>query len=341
MASYIETEREKNILKFDTNRKFGDTNTGGLQHKGMGIVDGKETFIKLDDLNPTVSGTWENGFDYQYSSISEAIVSCLVKNIEKDDNFQSVTYNFEVFENAGKLVTGTTSNNYLNDNEVERVLASGNKAVTHTSVPLDDYVEQIIDVPMDRRLDNLVKLYIEQNVPQEIAKHFTIQQAGFDILTGNIDRLNNPSNFIVAYNAATNEGRPINIDYGRCAQMIWTSTSETNFRNEYYDEIVEDASLDMISRSDSIFSSYQITDSISRLKKNGYQPFRINIEGLTDDLTRLNNKIESENIGCKNFASIKLEAFKQALQLPKMQELWQDTRLALDFAGIEERSVEK
>lgn len=80
---------------------FGHTNSAGLQHKGAVLLDNQETYVKLDDLNPADGREWENKFDYRYSSVSEAIVSCLTRNINSD-TFKSADYHFAVFDNNGK-----------------------------------------------------------------------------------------------------------------------------------------------------------------------------------------------------------------------------------------------
>lgn len=338
---YIIATRNHNELQFESGRKFGNSDTAGLQHKGMAIVNSHPKFVKLDELNPTVQGDWENKFDYQYSSVSEAIVTCLIRNMDTDTQFKSVEYDFELFDMGNKKVSGTISDNYLSKNESEWILSSGHTTVTHTTVDLDTYVSKVIDVKSDSKLPNLIDMMVNQNVNPETAKHFLIQQIGFDILTGNRDRLNNPSNFVFAHNVEKEESYPVNMDYGRCLQLpIWSKTAEQNFEleSEYYEEDIDDFAKDMISKNDSIYHSLNINESISKLNENGYQPFKINMANLTSDLDKLKDKINSLDVPFKKFATVKIEAFKQALQLPQIQKLWQNTEIQLDFSGLEERN---
>lgn len=338
---YIIATRNHNELQFESGRKFGNSDTAGLQHKGMAIVNSHPKFVKLDELNPTVQGDWENKFDYQYSSVSEAIVTCLIRNMDTDTQFKSVEYDFELFDMGNKKVSGTISDNYLSENESEWILSSGHTTVTHTTVDLDTYVSNVIDVKSDSKLPNLIEMMVNQNVNPETAKHFLIQQIGFDILTGNRDRLNNPSNFVFAHNVEKEESYPVNMDYGRCLQLpIWSKTAEQNFEleSEYYEEDIDDFAKDMISKNDSIYHSLNINESILKLNENGYQPFKINMANLTSDLDKLKDKINSLDVPFKKFATVKIEAFKQALQLPQIQKLWQNTEIQLDFSGLEERN---
>ena len=42
---------------------------------------------KNENQNPTINGQWENRYDVQFSSLSEAISSILIKNIESKQDF--------------------------------------------------------------------------------------------------------------------------------------------------------------------------------------------------------------------------------------------------------------
>ena len=84
----VKAESENHHIKIEDD--FGNTNVNGLQWKGAISVNNQAYFAKLDDLNPTVNGQWEKRYDVQYSSVSEAIASALIKNIKTKDNFDSV-----------------------------------------------------------------------------------------------------------------------------------------------------------------------------------------------------------------------------------------------------------
>lgn len=334
----ISAVRKNNLVYMDETQRFGDTHLGGLQHKAMACIDGNNKFVKLDELSPEVSGNWKPKFDFQYSSISESIVSCLIRNMKHDNNFESVDYQFDVFHLKNNNVTGTSSDNFLRENEVERVLSSTSQ--THTAAKLNDYVANVIDVKVDKRIDNLVQFFKDQNVSEDVAKHFIIQQAGFDVLSGNTDRLNNPGNFTFAFNAKDKTCRPVNMDFGRCLPIpTWSTTAETNydFDPEFYEEDVNDFAHNLIGNNDSICGSYNIKDSFKLLKEHGFEPFKINLTNLHHDLDELNEKIQNSNTECKKFAKMKIEAFKHMLTLPEIQPLWKDSSIALDLEDLDER----
>ena len=207
----IETTREGNVLVFDPSRTFGNKKTMGMQYKGSAVIDGKEQFVKLDVINPEVKGRWENHFDYENSSVTESIVGALVKNMDADPNFESVIYTFGEFQTPTRKFTGTYSENFLRENEIEMILSTSTQSDAHTTCSLDEYVESVIDTNPENRYNHLLSLFKEQNIDEAAAKKFLVQQAGFDILTGNRDRVNNPSNFIFAHNVDTGETRPINM----------------------------------------------------------------------------------------------------------------------------------
>ena len=159
----VKAESENHHIKIDDD--FGNTNVNGLQGKGAINVNNQAYFAKLDDLNPTVNGEWEKRYDVQYSSVSEAIASTLIKNIKTKDNFDSVEYEFSTFDLKGRKTSGTISKNYLRENESERVLAIGRKIDPHTLITTDEYAEQIMDESTQDRLDHFIKNITDHNVP--------------------------------------------------------------------------------------------------------------------------------------------------------------------------------
>lgn len=334
---YIQTTRnEQNVVVFDANDSFGHTDAVGYQYKDAAYIDGQKRFVKLDDINPASGKYWKDAFDYQYSSVSDAIVSCLVKNMEHDPKFESVVYTFEHFDNRGTLTTGTASENFLQDREVEHILAIGRDTSSDTLLSIEDYAD-IIDSPGTKRLSKLIDIYESDHMPAEDAKHFLVQQAGFDLLTGNQDRINNPSNFVLAFNTDTKTARPVNLDYGRCLQMHWTKTMEErfDFDSEFVDVTIEEATHDLLSSNgfDGLIPSFD------ELKEQGFQPFNIDKQGLYDDLDHLAKKVESEQSPCAKFAKVKIEAFKRSLEADKNKELWNDTSLSLDLGDLNEQHV--
>ena len=330
---YIQTTRdENNVVVFDKGRKFGHTSAVGMQHKGAAYIDGEKRFVKLDDINPAVRKDWLDPFNYQYSSVSDAIVSCLVRNTEHDPLFESVDYAFEHFDNNGSLSTGTASKNFLKEREVEHILAIGRGTSSDVLVDIDTY-KDILDTPGNGRLDKLVSVYENDHMPKEHAKHFLVQQAGFDLLTGNHDRIGNPSNFVLAFNTDTKTARPVNLDYGRCLQIDWTPTTEKvfEFDSEFLEEDIQNAASDILSTIgfDGLFRS------VDELKGNGFQPFNIDKDGLHEDLDALAKQVDASDIPCKKFAKVKIEAFKVALESDQVKDLWNDTSVSLELEDFD------
>ena len=304
------------------NHNFGNTNVNGLQHKGAIAIGNEAYFAKLDDLNPSINGKWEDSFDVQYSSLSETLSAIFARNIKNKLNFDCVDYQFGIFNIKGDVKSGTISKNFLKENESERVLALGRKTDPHTLITTDDYAENIMDVNTQARLDNLLKYFTEHNVPYEHAKEFLINQAAFDIMLGNTDRLGNPSNFIIAYNNKTETGRLVNFDFGRTLPMIWTQTTEDKYDMSWLDEDLEDYSNALSHNNDSILSSFSYNEALQFLKDNGFEPFEIDIDNFKKDLKELNDKIQNSKLPFKKFAEVKIKAFEESLNLNKFKDLY-------------------
>lgn len=304
------------------NHNFGNTNVNGLQHKGAIAIGNEAYFAKLDDLNPSINGKWEDSFDVQYSSLSETLSAIFARNIKNKLNFDCVDYQFGIFNIKSDVKSGTISKNFLKENESERVLALGRKTDPHTLITTDDYAENIMDVNTQARLDNLLKYFTEHNVPYEHAKEFLINQAAFDIMLGNTDRLGNPSNFIIAYNNKTETGRLVNFDFGRTLPMIWTQTTEDKYDMSWLDEDLEDYSNALSHNNDSILSSFSYNEALQFLKDNGFEPFEIDIDNFKKDLKELNDKIQNSELPFKKFAEVKIKAFEESLNLNKFKDLY-------------------
>ena len=316
------------------NHNFGNTNVNGLQHKGAIAIGNEAYFAKLDDLNPTVNGKWEDNFDVQYSSLSETLSAIFARNIKNKPDFDCVDYQFGIFNIKGDIKSGTISKNFLKENESERVLAIGRKTDPHTLITTDDYAENIMDVNTQTRLDNLLKYFTGHNVPYEHAKEFLINQAAFDIMLGNTDRLGNPSNFIIAYNNKTETGRLVNFDFGRTLPMIWTQTTENNYDMSWLDDDLEEYTDALSHDNDSILSSLSHNEALEFLKENGFKPFEIDINGFKKDLKELNDKIQNSDLPFKKFAEVKIKAFEESLKLDKFKDLYKpySKTTSIDFS---------
>lgn len=327
------TPAEQNGSHITITEPFGNPNVNGLQYKGAIQISNESYFAKLDDLNPTINGQWENRFDIQYSSLSETLASILIKNIQSKENFDSVEYEFATFDVNGKQSSGTISKNYLKENELERVLAIGRTTDPHTLITTDEYAERIMDVSTQDRFDHFIKYFTDHNVPYDHAKSFLIQQAAFDIMTGNNDRLGNPSNFIIAYNNETKTGRLINFDYGRTLPLLWTKMTEEKYDMAWLDEDIDSNVESLNLDNDSIISSLKKDQALDFLKQNGFKPFEIDMKNLKKDLEALNQTIQNSDVNFKKFAEVKIKSFEKAFDAPLMKQFYVDKSTAptIDF----------
>ena len=299
---------------------FGNTKIRGLQLKGFASTDIQDVFVKLDTLNPEVKGDWENSYDVQFSSVTEAIVSTLTQNI-KNSPIRNVNYNFYSFElNNGTHVTGTCSDIYTLENEIELTLSSGNGSKTNTLITVEDYESDIFNQNTDNRLSKLA-----QALPIDNAEEFFIQQAGFDILTGNTDRIDNPSNFVAVKNVETGKITGVNMDYGRCLQLPirWTSTTEENYLvDEFGEEDIQQWSETMYKTNSSILSGLPYEQQLAFLEEHNFQPFEVDIDAVNNDLESLKESVKGTP--CEKFATIKIDIFKEILHKYE-NKLWLDS----------------
>lgn len=307
---------------------FGHTGLVGLQHKGLIRHDDKDLYVKLDRLNPSISGEWENRFDYLYSSVSESIASCIVNNLTTEHRHAS--YTFTVFEENGELLTGTTSEVFLKENEIEQLLSVSNnaKAEATCSIPLSMYIDKVVDVDPKSRLDNLVTLFVDNHVDPNKARSFLLEQATFDVLTGNHDRLGNPSNFSFAYNNVTKTTEPVNLDYGRTFQnTMWFQKMEDvfSFTSDYYQEDLSDFSKSSLATSDGILSAHNLKASIERLHQFGAEPLKLDITKTLSDLEDLREQFTG--LPFEKFAKMKCDVVSHMLTSDLVSELVQDTPL--------------
>lgn len=303
---------DASLIKLPSN--FGNTNINGLQQKDNIQIENESYFVKLDSLSPSVNGTWDNNFDSQYSSVSEALTSILLKNIKNADQLNSVLYEWREFDLNGKKVTGSISKNFLQENEEEHVLSIQNRSDKYTHISIKEYEENMYDVNSETRIKNLMTAFASANVDKNASQNFLIQQAAFDMFIGNQDRLNNPSNFVFAYNTKDQTTRLVNLDYGRALPMLWTATSETNCDvKELLDEDLPDFAEDLNRSNDSILSGMQKNQAMNFLHDHGFEPFEVNVQQLHTDLDELKERILASDAPYKKFAEIKIESFREML----------------------------
>ena len=293
---------------------FGNTNINGLQQKDNIQIENESYFVKLDSLSPSINGTWDNNFDSQYSSVSETLTSILLKNIKNADQLNSVLYEWREFDLNGKKVTGTISKNFLQENEEEHVLSIQNRSDKYTHISIKEYEENMYDVNSETRIKNLMTAFESANIDKDDSQSFLIQQAAFDMFIGNQDRLNNPSNFVFAYNTKNQTTRLVNLDYVRALPMLWTATSETNCDvKELLDEDLPDFAEDLNRSNDSILSGMQKNQAMNFLHNHGFEPFEVNVQQLHTDLDELKERILASNAPYKKFAEMKIESFREML----------------------------
>ena len=309
-----ETKAPTDASLIELPSNFGNTNINGLQQKDNIQIENESYFVKLDSLSPIVNGSWDNNFDSQYSSVSEAITSILLKNTKNADQLNSVLYEWREFDLNGKKVTGTISKNFLQENEEEHVLSIQNRSDKYTHISIKEYEENMYDVNSETRIKNLMTAFASANVDKDASQNFLIQQAAFDMFIGNQDRLNNPSNFVFAYNTKDQTTRLVNLDYGRALPMLWTATSETNCDvKELLDEDLPDFAEDLNRSNDSILSGMQKNQAMNFLHDHGFEPFEVNVQQLHTDLDELKERILASDAPYKKFAEVKIESFREML----------------------------
>lgn len=333
-SEYILSERNsEGIVQFNHAQTFGNSHINGLQSKGMArIFDGEtfeDKFVKLDTLVPK-RGQWQDNFDYKYSSISETIVSLFIKNTQPQKGFDSVQYDFDIYQQNDSQISGTSSDNFLSGPDEMELLYSTPYPVEGetTTIGLNDFVAQHLDKPQSKaqRLQGFINGYIKAGVDPKAAKTFLVQQAGFDLLMANQDRLNNPGNFVFKYDVANKSLKPVNLDYGRCLQINWPQTMEDRYtKDEFYDEDVAEYAQNFANGSDAIIGDKMAAkpDELkSILEDFDFKPFRVDMSQLKADLENFRTKVISTKLGIDNFVNLKVDAFVEFLETGPYRDLY-------------------
>lgn len=312
---------------------FSHPMTAGVQYKGSIELDQQAYFLKSDDLIPGSGLQFEHqNYDAMFSSVSEAITACFVKNMKPDPNFQSVLYHFAIVDNLPGLngpSTCTYSRNFLSDNEIE-LRMSHNLSQTPANeimISIKNFADRVADADLESAIVFLQATYQKLNISPEATKYFLVQQMGFDILTGNQDRQQNPGNFSVAYNAESKSGHWINMDYGRCFQIkFWNDRFENHHqfdkpRDEYYQEDIDFAiqNFDQISGLHP-YSKRNMDIALESLNNLGFIPFEINVQQLRQDLSTLKEQFKATDFPGRNFAVFKVEAVEHYLTTDKFKK---------------------
>ena len=317
----------------------------GVQLKGMVTVvneDGtcEDKFVKFDSINPKENGEFYDFHDFKYSSVSESLVSAFIDASENDALFESVSYDFEKFNVQGKVVTGTLSNPY-NKGGIEIILSQDDRKIKNPADNFilesnEEYVQGVVDCPSnDLILKNMTNYLKMAGVNESDAKHFIIQQAGFDMLMGNKDRKENPSNFVVVQHP-NGMVKPVNMDYGRCLfdkknsphlkTGMWSKNQENNQQMD--DENIEfmaETSMNGMLSDNGIFSSgmdYYLKKNVDFIMDNGFQPFVLDKKKMHDKMDSIIEKTHGTEM--EKYTKFKVKIMKQMLQNENLNRLWVD-----------------
>ena len=320
---------------------FGHKTLNGLQHKDIADVQGQDKFIKLDRLNPIHRSNWKPQFDFMYSSVSESIASCVARNIQTTTRYAD--YVFETFDDNGEIVSGTSSSLYLKPGEVEHVLSIDNNGVSETNVamPIDAYID-LVETNQETRFHNLIRAFEEYRVPQDVAKDFILEQATFDVLVGNQDRLHNPSNFVFGYDKDTQTATPIVMDYGRCLQMnAWSETYEKALQMDdpELQNDIHNFATNILNRNDAVISGHDFQSHVDTLKQYGAKPLLVDVQQVLLDLDTLSKKFEGQPF--EKFAKVKCDTMKEIMARAQECGLIEDARLMLTNEDLEISEVNR
>ena len=285
-------------------KNFGHSTLNGLQFKDIENIDGKDQFVKLDKLNPMHGSEWQKKFDYEYSSVSESIASCVARHIQSPHRYAD--YKFDTFQLGKTELTGTMSDIYVKRHEVEKVLSIGKNGAAESvvAISLDDYADNIVDVKTEQRLNNLTELFEKNKVPKEIARDFLLEQAVFDTLLGNEDRLNNPSS--------------------------WSDMCEKNhgmYDDPEYESDLEFFTTNILDRNDAIIRGHNFQTSLDELKEYGAKPLQIDIDSVLSDIEDL--KAQFKGLPFEKFATMKCEVLTNVMKVAQEHGLIENTNLIM------------
>lgn len=326
-------ERDGQYIKFSY-KKFDSDKFKGNQRKGFVFFkknDGTLTkqFVKLDEISRATKGQFKSNFDYQYASVSEDMSSIFLRSlVNNDSDFTSVdNYQFEMFEIENRLVSGVLVDDYVQPGHLEKILTHKiqDEPYNQYLVNYNEFIKNVATCTVSKIvLKNLIQFFVRYGVNFDQAKHFLVQQAGFDMLLGNIDRKENSGNFVFIAN--DQQVIPINFDYGRMLQIIWTDKTEMKFSNgKFSSEDIKEITLDyvesIIGMRGGIINSTNREENIQFLLDNGFQPFKIDLEILQEKLSLHVDKIEHLKPEIKHFVRMKARVLLQLLRDKRVSQL--------------------
>lgn len=325
-----------------TGKRFSNPYLLGLQRKGFIYITTNqknichEKFVKLDEVNLERQGKLCETFDESYSSVTEEIISRLIDNFVDNGNMNSLTYQFNMFDMKGKKVSGTTSNNFIEKEFLEVILAKHNPRAGMSEhyddqnyyfpIKHEAYERKIIDGSSNLFiLDDLVDYYKRVGVEEATAKEFIIQQAAFDILISNIDRRINSTNTI--FLASTEKTIPVNIDYGRALPITFHKEDNEKYSNmstNQWNEKIRESSLTDTGNVGMISAGLNMKENIEFLQENGLKKIKINVKQLKIDLEASCERIKELKPELYEFAKIKAGMVLSRLENETIRQLWEE-----------------
>lgn len=331
---------DNDVVNLNSLHDFGQEKLTGVQLKGFVriIENGKPTpkFLKLDNLNPEARVHYtDSSWSVLKASVGESITSNFMNYIAgNNENVQSSSSTFvKVQTNEGET-SGLLSNNFVQDGQEERILSTKEAESDKEIISHDEFVENIIDNHDNQSvLNNMVNYFNQAGVDKEEAKQFIMNQYVLDLITMNNDRRENAANFIVLQDHRTNESHPLNHDYGRCLTNVWNDKFETAYKNgkfpngiEVDDEIkqedlqtgIEEASEGQIGL---FLSTPNFNDTVKFLKDNGYQPLKMNLKDIEEDVNFEAKRIGDVNPEVREFAKVKANILLERLKDPRFKDL--------------------
>lgn len=317
-------------------KPFGDSRHKGNQLKAMVVVlqaDGEwqRLFVKADALPPAMLKVFLDRFDYQFAAVTEDLTTALVKSIRPVPGFRCVQYELMLLMESSCSVTAAVADNYLKAGQLEVVLTDTGivPPYWHYQVAPEEFVSQIATSRQNEAtLASMVAFYGRYGVSATTARAFIMQQAGFDLLTGNVDRKGNYANTV--FTASVREGvQPLNFDYGRCFQTMYNRTADDQFQAGTLKLDADISALyleDFFSQFGGILngaSSYRA--NVNFLLANGFVPFQVDPDELQRQLVESVHRISTRAPKLRHFAIMKATLIWAVLHDPSTKGLWEAT----------------
>jgi hypothetical protein len=172
----------------------------------------------------------------------------------------------------------------------------------------------------------MTELYARYGVPAAQAQRFIVQQAGFDLLTGNIDRKQNYANTIFIAGSATNV-LPLNFDYGRCFQSMYNDTADNRFASgaeTLDDELVSMYLEDFFNDCGGILGcSRDYATNARFIVAHGFTPFKVDVARLHAELVACRKRVTAVRPELRYFVELKTQLLLGALRDARNQQMWE------------------